>query len=188
MRIDSPSDTEIVGWKKTKGWAENQCIGFYMKFSKPFTCHIIDTVIDIVRDGKACKMEQKKALLQFPTAQNEEVLVKVGISAVDIKGAQQNVESEIPSWDFDSIMDAAQNQWNDYLGTIQVEGNNETQKQIFYTALYHTAIHPSLFSDADGRYRGTDQMIHQAQPNEEIYTIYSLWDTFRALHPSSNPI
>ena len=126
---------------------------------------------------------RKKALLQFPTAQNEEVLVKVGISAVDIKGAQRNVETEIPSWDFDSIMTATQNKWNDYLETIQVEGNNETQKQIFYTALYHTAIHPSLFSDADGRYRGLDQMIHQTKPGKEIYTVYSLWDTFRALHP-----
>ena len=183
MKLASLSDTEIVGWKKTKGWAENQCIGFYMKFSKPFTCHIVDTVIDIVRDGKSCKLEQKKALLQFPTAQNEEVLVKVGISAVDIKGAQRNVETEIPSWDFDSIMTATQNKWNDYLETIQVEGNNETQKQIFYTALYHTAIHPSLFSDADGRYRGLDQMIHQTKPGKEIYTVYSLWDTFRALHP-----
>ena len=80
-------------------------------------------------------------------------------------------------------MTATQNKWNDYLETIQVEGNNETQKQIFYTALYHTAIHPSLFSDADGRYRGLDQMIHQTKSGKEIYTVYSLWDTFRALHP-----
>ena len=86
---------------------------------------------------KSCKLEQKKALLQFPTAQNEEVLVKVGISAVDIKGAQRNVETEIPSWDFDSIMTATQNKWNDYLETIQVEGNNETQTDILHSTIPH---------------------------------------------------
>lgn len=115
-----------------------------MKFSKPFTCHIVDTVIDIVRDGKSCKLEQKKALLQFPTAQNEEVLVKVGISAVDIKGAQRNVETEIPSWDFDSIMTATQNKWNDYLETIQVEGNNETQNR-YSTQHYTTRLYTPAF-------------------------------------------
>ena len=109
--------------------------------------------------------------------------MKVGISAVDIDGARRNVESEIPHWDFDSIAIQAKEKWNDYLGTIEVETDNETQKQIFYTALYHTAIHPSLFSDADGRYRGLDQMVHQTKPGKEIYTVYSLWDTFRALHP-----
>lgn len=183
MKLNTLSDTEIVGWKRTRGWAANQSIGFYMKFSKPFTCHIVDTVIDIVCNGKPCKLEQKKALLRFATTQDEEVLVKVGISAVDIDGARRNVESEIPHWDFDSIAIQAKEKWNDYLGTIEVETDNETQKQIFYTALYHTAIHPSLFSDADGRYRGLDQMIHQTKPGNEIYTVYSLWDTFRALHP-----
>ena len=166
MKLNTLSDTEIVGWKRTRGWAENQAIGFYMKFSKPFTCHIVDTVIDIVRNGKPYKLEQKKALLQFATKQDEEVLVKVGISAVDIDGARRNVESEIPHWDFDSIDMQAKNAWNDYLGTIEIETDNETQKQIFYTALYHTAIHPSLFSDADGRYRGLDQMIHQTKPGK----------------------
>ena len=183
MKLNTLSDTEIVGWKRTKGWADNQSIGFYMKFSKPFTCQIVDTVIDIMRNGKPYKLEQKKALLQFATTQDEEVLVKVGISAVDIDGARRNVETEIPHWDFDSIAIQAKEKWNDYLGTIEVETDNETQKRIFYTALYHTAIHPSLFSDADGRYRGLDQMIHQTKPGKEIYTVYSLWDTFRALHP-----
>ncbi|HIZ26441.1 GH92 family glycosyl hydrolase [Barnesiella sp. An55] len=183
MKLNPLSDTEIVGWKRTKGWADSQPIGFYMKFSKPFTCHIVDTVIDITRNGKPYKLEQKKALLQFATTKDEEVLVKVGISAVDIDGARRNVESEIPNWDFDSIAMQAKEKWNNYLGTIEVETDNETLRQIFYTALYHTAIHPSLFSDADGRYRGLDQMIHQTKPGKEIYTVYSLWDTFRALHP-----
>ena len=183
MELEQISDTEIVGWKQTKGWAEKQDIGFYMKFSKPFTCKIIDTPINTEREGKPFVMNRSKALLQFATENDEEVLVKVGISAVDINGARQNVEKEIPSWNFDSIATAAQNEWNNYLKTIEIESNDETSKKIFYTALYHTAIHPSLFTDIDGRYRGIDGLIHRAETDESIYTVYSLWDTFRALHP-----
>ncbi|MCH5327549.1 MAG: GH92 family glycosyl hydrolase [Coprobacter sp.] len=183
MHIEAISDTEIVGWKRTNGWAEKQNVGFYMQFSKPFTCEIIDTPAEVERGGKQTVADRAKALLRFETETDEEVLVKVGISAVDIDGARRNVEQEIPSWAFDSIATATRNEWNDYLKTVQVESNDETSKRIFYTALYHTAVHPSLFTDIDGRYRGMDGEIHQADTNEEIYTVYSLWDTFRALHP-----
>ncbi len=183
LELTPISNTEIVGWKSTNGWAERQGVGFYMNFSKPFTCQIVDTLIDVTLNGKATKWPQRKALLQFATADNEEVLVKVGISAVDCEGARRNVEAEIPSWNFDSIASAAQKTWNDYLSRVEVEDDNETNKTIFYTALYHTAIHPSLFSDVDGRYRGQDQEIHQVAEGKEMYTIYSTWDTFRALHP-----
>lgn len=183
MRLEVLSDTEIAGWKRTCGWAENQQIGFYMQFSKPFTCEIVDTPIEVEWDGKKRMLPQSKALLQFATADGEEIFVKVGISAVDIEGARRNVETEIPTWNFDSIAQEARDAWNDYLASIQVESSDETLKTIFYTALYHTAIHPSLFTDVDGRYRGMDQLVHRADNNTDIYTVYSLWDTFRALHP-----
>lgn len=183
MQLEAISDTEIVGWKRTQGWAENQQIGFYMQFSKPFACKIVDTPIEVEWNGEKRMLPQSKALLQFATTEGEEVFVKVGISAVDIDGARRNVEMEIPTWNFDSIAMETRNVWNDYLASIRVESSDETAKKIFYTALYHTAVHPSLFTDVDGRYRGMDQLVHRAENNTDIYTVYSLWDTFRALHP-----
>ncbi len=183
LELNIISDTEITGWKVTNGWAENQGIGFYMQFSKPFTCDIVDTPIPVERNGKNLQWPQRKALLHFATQADEEVLVKVGISAVDIDGARRNVEAELPSWNFDSIASAAQQAWNERLAKVDIETSDNDQKKIFYTALYHSSIHPSLFSDVDGRYRGQDQEIHQVAEGEEMYTIFSTWDTFRALHP-----
>lgn len=183
MQLEAISDTEIVGWKRTQGWAENQQIGFYMQFSKPFSCKIVDTPIEVEWNGEKRMLPQSKALLQFATTEGEEIFVKVGISAVDVEGARRNVEMEIPTWNFDSIAMETRNIWNDYLASVQVESSDETAKKIFYTALYHTAVHPSLFTDVDGRYRGVDQLVHRAENNTDIYTVYSLWDTFRALHP-----
>ncbi len=183
LELNIISDTEITGWKMTNGWAENQGIGFYMQFSKPFTCDIVDTPIEVERNGKSTQWPQRKALLHFTTQTDEEVLVKVGISAVDIDGARRNVEVELPSWNFDSIASIAQQAWNERLARVSIENSDNNQKKIFYTALYHSSIHPSLFSDVDGRYRGQDREIHQVAEGEEMYTIFSTWDTFRALHP-----
>ncbi len=183
LELNVISDTEITGWKKTNGWAAQQGIGFYMQFSKPFTCDLVEEPIKVEKDGKTIEWPQRKALLHFATQADEEVLVKVGISAVDIDGARRNVEAELPSWNFDSIAAVAQQVWNDRLAKVDIQTTNDDQKKIFYSALYHTAIHPSLFSDVDGRYRGQDLKIHQVAEGEEMYTIYSTWDTFRALHP-----
>ena len=124
-----------------------------------------------------------KVLLQFPTAQNEEVLVKVGVSAVDMDGARKNVEAEIPGWDFDGVRSAARQAWNGYLSKIDIRTQNADQRTMFYTALYHTGLQPNLFTDADGRYFGMDLKPHQGSVDEPVYTIFSLWDTFRAYHP-----
>lgn len=110
-------------------------------------------------------------------------MVKVGISAVDMEGAQKNVETEIPHWNFEQVRSAARTAWNNYLAKIDVKTPNEENKMIFYTALYHTAISPNLFTDTDGRYRGMDLKIHQGDTIHPMYTVFSLWDTFRALHP-----
>lgn len=124
-----------------------------------------------------------KALLQFETKKDEQVLVKVGVSAVDVKGAQNNVLSEIADWDFDKVRQHARNEWNRYLSKIDVTTTNQEDKTIFYSALYHTGISPNLFTDADGRYLGMDLKVHQGDVKQPIYTTFSLWDTFRALHP-----
>ena len=180
MQIEVVSATEIRGHKLTSYWAAEQSINFYMKFSKPFEYSIIeDTIID--HDGR--RQPRCKALLKFKTQLDEQVMVKIGISAVDMNGARQNLEKEIPEWDFEGVRQEASQEWDKYLSKIDIATKDDTHRRIFYTAMYHTAICPNLFTDVDGRYRGMDLEIHQGDVQKPIYTIFSLWDTFRALHP-----
>jgi predicted alpha-1,2-mannosidase len=162
------SDTEIAGGKYTNGWATRQYIYFYARFSKPFDCKLYE--------------DDQKAILSFDLNAGEVVLAKVGISAVDIEGAKNNLDTEISHWDFNRVVANAKQQWESQLGRIKVEGGSEDEKKIFYTALYHCSISPNVFSDTDGRYRGMDQKIHTAK-NFTNYTVFSLWDTYRAFHP-----
>ena len=181
MCIEVLSDTEIRGSKKTVYWAFDQYIHFYAKFSKPFTYTL---VTDSVKMGEGSALQPTaKVLLNFSTKKGEQVLVKVGVSAVDKDGAQRNVETEIPAWDFDAVRATARQSWNEYLSKIDIETEDADQRTMFYTALYHTGMQPNLFTDADGRYLGMDLKVHQNQTNEPLYTIFSLWDTFRAYHP-----
>lgn len=180
MEIEVISDTEIIGHKKTTYWAFDQYINFYAKFSKPFTYTLVNDSVTM-DDGK--RLPICKALLQFDTDENEEVLVKVGISAVDTEGARKNLEAEIPDWNFERVRTNARTDWNRYLSKIDITTEDENDKVIFYTSLYHTAISPNLFTDVDGRYLGMDLAIHQGDTLNPIYTVFSLWDTFRALHP-----
>ncbi len=180
MGIEVISDTEICGHKKTTYWAFDQYINFYAKFSKPFSYTLVTDSITM-DNGK--RLPVCKVLLHFNTTKDEQVLVKVGISAVDIAGARKNVESEIPGWDFDKVRKNARSAWNQYLSKIDITTPDKDDKTIFYTALYHTAISPNLFTDADGRYLGMDLEVHQGDTINPLYTVFSLWDTFRALHP-----
>lgn len=180
MEISVISDTEICGHKKTAYWAFDQYINFYAQFSKPFTYTLIN---DSATMDNGKRLPICKALLHFETEKDEQVLVKVGVSAVDVKGAQNNVLSEIADWDFDKVRQHARNEWNRYLSKIDVTTTNQEDKTIFYSALYHTGISPNLFTDADGRYLGMDLKVHQGDVKQPIYTTFSLWDTFRALHP-----
>jgi len=182
MVIQVVSNTEIRGWKKTRGWALAQQVGFYAKFSKPFTCTLLTDSARLDADGPLLPVA--KALLRFDQmAEGEQVLVKVGISAVDMEGARRNVEAELPGWDFDGVRRAARQAWNAYLSAIDVETRDDNLRTIFYTALYHTGLQPTLFSDADGRYLGMDLKVHQGHADRPQYTVFSLWDTFRAFHP-----
>lgn len=122
-------------------------------------------------------------MLQFATQKDEQVMVKMAVSAVDMEGAQKNLEAEIPGWDFEGIRKSARQAWNNYLSKIDVTTAEQDDKTIFYTAMYHTAISPNLFTDVDGRYLGMDLKTHQGDVNQPVYTTFSLWDTFRALHP-----
>jgi predicted alpha-1,2-mannosidase len=122
-----------------------------------------------------------KASFHLNPERSRPVLVKVGLSAVDIDGAIHNIAAEIPDWDFDRVRQSAKEKWDRELSRIIIEAADDI-KEIFYTAQYHTLLAPVIFMDADGRYRGLDQQIHVAKDYTN-YTIYSLWDTYRATHP-----
>jgi predicted alpha-1,2-mannosidase len=174
------NDHEIVGLKHTKGWAEHHYVYFHAKFNRPFTAKLFDKAQAVPGDAVSTE-GAAQAVLTFADG-DEPVLAKVGISAVDYDGARKNLETEIPDWEFDLVRRDAKRAWEKQLDKVQVQGGTPDQRVIFYTAFYHTAISPYLFSDADGRYRGVDQQIHTAT-DEPVYTVFSLWDTFRAFHP-----
>ena len=181
MEIEVVSDTEIRGHKKTVYWAFDQVINFYAKFSKPFTYTLVTDSVALDKGGEL--LPTCKVLLRFNTSKDEQIFVKVGVSSVDRDGAQKNVEAEIPGWDFEGVRENAHEAWNRYLSKIDVVADNKDDKTIFYTALYHSAISPNLFTDVDGRYWGMDLKVHQTDSLNPVYTVFSLWDTFRALHP-----
>jgi len=169
--ITKVSDTEIEGFRRSTAWANDQVIYFVAEFSKPFQ------EIQIQKDGSNKTEEQAegksiKAALRFQTKENEQIFVKVGISAVDIDGARKNLKAEIPEWDFEKIKSDAKQSWNIELNKIQVAGSEEN-KTVFYTALYHAFLAPNLFMDVDGKYRGTDLQIHESSDFTN-YTIFSL--------------
>lgn len=143
MEIEVISPTEICGRKKTMYWAFDQYINFYAKFSKPFTYTLVTDSMALDDGGRL--LPTCKALLHFDTTKDEQVFVKVGISAVDIEGARKNVETEIPDWDFDGVRKDARKAWNETLSKIDITTNDKNDKTIFYTALYHTAISQSVY-------------------------------------------
>ena len=180
LKLEQVNDSTLRGYKHTSGWAWKQDVYFEAVFSKPFTCTLVKE--NALSKGGREIPHVCKALLKFQTQKDEQVMVKVALSAVDADGAHGNLK-EIVGWDFDGIRKKAQQAWNRYLSKIDIETKDEKQKRIFYTALYHTAISPALFTDVDGRYRSMDRSIRQADTTRPMYTIFSLWDTYRALHP-----
>lgn len=171
---------EIIGLKQTKGWATNHYVYFHAIFNKDFEYQIYAN--DKPLKGQSeFEGQDAKIVLKFKTDENEQVLAKVGISSVDTNGAGKNVTDEIPDWNFDAVQQEAARVWEKRLSAIAIEGGTEAQKKVFYTSMYHAAIPPMLFSDVDGRYRTIDQKI--ATSKEPVYTVFSLWDTYRAYHP-----
>lgn len=165
------SNSSIQGKRISEAWAKKQHLYFYLETSLPFS--------------KGKWIADKKTgnylfVLEFPKT-TQEVLVKVGISGVDENGAKNNVQTEIPDFNFASVQHKAMEAWENELGKIKIETKFDDLRSIFYTALYHTSVHPSLWSDADGRYRDFNEQIKTS--NTEMYSVFSLWDTYRATHP-----
>ncbi len=166
----------IRGWRFSKGWAKNQRIYFYAEFSKPVEVEYIKATDDY---GK--EQERLYARAGFSTAEGESVLCKVGLSPVSMDGAQMNLSAEMRGWDFDRVRSNARKAWNRELSKIKIEADDEVST-IFYTALYHCLIAPSLFNDVDGSYRGSDDQVYE-KADFDNYTTFSLWDTYRAEMP-----
>ena len=178
------NDREVEGLRRSSGWAKDQWVFFVMRFSQPFN------TVRFQADGKELTnknevtAQELQAVFDFGKLK-QPLLIKVALSAVDENGARKNLEKELPHWNFDHVREQAAQAWNTILQKVEVEGGTTAQKTTFYTALYHAFIHPNIFSDVDGRYRGMDQKIHQSK-DFNYYTLFSLWDTFRATHPLFN--
>ncbi|WP_266159386.1 GH92 family glycosyl hydrolase [Dyella silvatica] len=174
----------LVGGRRVHQWANGRHIYFAMKLSRPFdraTLYADDVALpDATGEAKGTNL---KAALHISHARSAPLLVKVGISAVDIDGALRNLEAEIPGWDFEAVRSAAEASWERELGRIRIDTSSERTRRTFYSALYHTMLAPTLFSDTDGRYRGMDLAVHNLPTGSHNYSTYSLWDTYRALHP-----
>ncbi|HTH81424.1 MAG TPA: GH92 family glycosyl hydrolase [Mucilaginibacter sp.] len=207
--IEVVNDYEIRGFRESKSWATDQYVYFYAKFSKPFKTYGIAVNDQLQHDIKKAEGKNIKLFIQFNNP--GEVISKVGISSVSTEGALKNLDAEMPDFDFKKVQRNAKTAWINELAKIEVEGGGpekqtdadvpivngyprqaakkepvvdygKIKRTIFYTALYHSMLSPNIYSDVDGQYRGTDQKIHTAT-GFNYYTVFSLWDTFRAEHP-----
>jgi predicted alpha-1,2-mannosidase len=172
----------VVGWRRSEAWAKNQIVYFAIEFSQPFTSYGVAVDDQIIPDLKEVRRPNIKAFFRFDVRSGTPVTAKVALSAVSVDGARGNLAAETRDWDFEKVRTAASDAWNRELSKIEVKGGSEAQLKNFYTALYHAKIAPNLFMDVDGKYLGRDFKVHQADGFDN-YTVFSLWDTFRAAHP-----
>lgn len=180
--IEILSDTEIRGMRRSKNWADNMVWYFHMVFSKPFSQTGITVNDVIIPETFRAEGQNIKAFVGFETAKDEVIEIKIALSAVDTEGAYKNLVAEIPEWGFEGIRKSSYDAWNNELSKIRVKGGTDDQYTVFYSALYHSFLQPNIFMDVDRRYRGIDKKIHTAEDFTN-YTVFSLWDTYRAWHP-----
>jgi len=175
------NDTTIAGMRRSKAWAEDQVVYFYATLSAPIKEYSISVNDTLVKGQKHVEGKNIISSLHFDNT-IKEIIAKVGISSVDIDGAKNNLLKEAANKSFNQILDESRLAWNKQLKKIFVEGGTPEQFETFYTALYHTMIVPNTLTDVDGRYRAMDKSIQKSTDGEK-YTIFSLWDTYRATHP-----
>jgi predicted alpha-1,2-mannosidase len=189
-----PAPDTLAGGRVTSAWGAGRHSYFTLQVSKtPDRIVFYQNDQQFYHDGikpdeplpdQVLNGTNLKAVLHFKTHANETIFVKTGISGVSAEGAANNLRTEIPNWDFDAMHHRSRNKWAAQLGKIKVTTSNATHKRVFYTALYHMSLGPSLFDDVDGRYRGMDNQIHQLPTGKHNYTTFSCWDTYRAAHPA----
>ncbi len=179
--IVQESDTRISGYRYSTGWARDQKIYFTAEFSKPMKDFTVSDGLE-PRPGTSFTSVNTYGQAIFDTDNGEQLYIKVGLSPVSIDNAKANLNAEIGDWDFDRVSDEALAAWNEQFAKIKVESGTETDKRVFYTAMYHAMVAPSVFSDLNGDYSGADSRIYN-DPSFVNHTTLSLWDTYRAAHP-----
>jgi predicted alpha-1,2-mannosidase len=192
------NDSTIIGYRQTNGWARNRTLYFAMSFSKPFYQHGYKKYdkrevyggfwgkFNQTKNFPEIAGRQIRSYFDFKTEEGEKIKIKFALSPVSMDGAMNNMRTEIPGWDFDKVKNDGQQQWENELHKIVIQGSKET-KENFYTSMYHAMINPTIYMDADGQYKGLDQNVHKADGFTN-YTTFSMWDTYRALHPLFNII
>lgn len=194
VRVEN--DTLVTGYRQTNGWGRTRIVYFAMTFSKPFSSYGHKKYDKSPYNGFYRRFNESenfpemagkdvRAYFNFNTLDGESIELKFALSNVSAEGALLNLCTEIPYWNFEDVKLETQKKWNNELNKIVIETENLVQKESFYTALYHTMLSPIIYEDVDGSYRGLDQNIHSSDGFTN-YTIFSLWDTYRALHPLFN--
>lgn len=196
VRVEN--DSLVTGYRQTHGWARTRTVYFAMQFSKPFYQYGHKKYDEMKYNGFYRRFNEAenfpemagkniRAYFDFKTEKNEQIKIKFALSSVSTNGALNNLKAEIPHWDFDKVKAETQQKWNIELSKIAVETETLEQKETFYSAMYHSMLSPIIYEDVDGSYRGLDQNIYLSDGFIN-YTIFSLWDTYRALHPLFNII
>ncbi len=191
------NDTLVTGYRQTHGWARTRTVYFAMTFSKPFKSYGSKNFdekqayrgfwgrFDQSKNFPDLAAKKLRMHFDFDTKEGEQVMLKMAISSVSQEGALMNLRTETPGWSFENIQQQGRDLWAKELNKVVIEADDTETKENFYTAMYHAALSPTTYMDVDGRYRGLDQEIHTAKGFTN-YTTFSLWDTYRALHPLFN--
>jgi predicted alpha-1,2-mannosidase len=192
------NDSTVAGYRITNGWARTRTLYFAMTFNRPFIQMGYKNFskrevyggfwgkFNRAKNFPEIAGRQLKTWFDFKTTEGEKIKIKVAISPVSIEGALNNMQTEIPGWDFEKVKADGEQMWETELHKIVIEGSKD-DKENFYTSMYHAMINPTVYMDADGQYKGLDQQVHHADGFTN-YTTFSLWDTHRALHPLFNII
>ncbi|PTL85713.1 GH92 family glycosyl hydrolase [Vitiosangium sp. GDMCC 1.1324] len=192
-RLRVLKDGTVTGFREVRGWAPGRPLFFAMRFSQPLTGHALHNREEKIEykgfstpgrgTAERAQLEGRElvGVFDFGDLKDRELLVKVAISPVSEENALSNLEGDMPGWDFDATRAAAREEWRKALSVVDIDAPAPMRKML-YTALYHAMIAPSLFTDIDGRYRGPDNQVHQAE-GFSFYSTFSLWDTYRAEHP-----
>jgi len=179
--IEQVGEYAVQGYRRSKSWAADQRLFFYMEFNQPVQ-EILFYEKDILQPvTPKVNGQNLKAVFSFAAAESP-LQVKVALSALSPDGARRNMQAEAPGWDFDKTVAEAHSEWNRELGRIAAKGGTAEKLTIFYTALYHALLQPNLYMDVDRQYLGADLQVHRAKDYDN-YTVFSLWDTHRAEHP-----
>lgn len=194
VRVEN--DTLVTGYRQTNGWARTRKVYFALSFSRPIAnygrarydkhpYHGFWGKFDESENFPEVAGEKIRMYFDFDMKKGEKLKLKMAISPVSTEGALKNMKTEIPHWDFDKVKQEARASWNKELSKIEIPKENNAEKTNFYTAMYHAFLGPTVYMDVDGKYMGIDRNVHQAEGFTN-YTSFSLWDTYRALHPLFN--